>query len=589
MQSWGDAVLNKRGEPMVGLSVTVLTDPGGVAATLYSDNGVTLIVGNVLTTNSDGEYLFFASDGRYKVVISGLNITTKTRRGIVLDDSVATFSNTYSSASMTYNATPNTGLNLQIMLGDNVVSYNDAANATKANAYFQRVEESVTADNAANLIYNLYAVSKKKPTARGWLTTIYGYIEDQSNSLTSQSVGMAGVAHSTDKASVWGLYGEAHARGANSTATGAELDAFSYVADFTYNAADPFAIAHAKALWLFAAGPKKSTLALGIGSQSRYTAAQTVAESWRVGVYMQTWSITDIGIDIQAQPQTLINFKYGASTDGTGVTPGGIGIDCGAGSSFGTAVHQGAIHLRNHRLVYGSAGLGFMAFNTADGRLEFVYNGNVVGYIDAAYANARMNGSPLATYTAAGTLAITQFDAVDEVIFSAACTVTLPAAATNVGRRIWMLNNSISAIISASANIVQLDAVTATAALLPATKGRWCCIMSNGATWTIVAANTGNSQTPVATSAATLTIGTDDDVESVIFGAACTVTLPAAANSIGREIWLVTTGANAIISNAANVVPIVGGAAGTAILAAVAGRWARIKCNGTNWNIIAAN
>lgn len=87
MQRYGDVLQNARGEPIAGLSVTVLTDPGGVAATLYSDNGVTLISGNVLTTDSLGEYEFFAADGRYQVVISGLNIVTKTINGIVLDDS----------------------------------------------------------------------------------------------------------------------------------------------------------------------------------------------------------------------------------------------------------------------------------------------------------------------------------------------------------------------------------------------------------------------------------------------------------------------------------------------------------------------
>lgn len=86
MQPWRDVVLNSRGEPIEGLSVQVLTDPGGIAATIYSDDGVTL-ADNPLTTDSDGNYFFFAADGRYQVIISGTNITTKTIDGIVLDDS----------------------------------------------------------------------------------------------------------------------------------------------------------------------------------------------------------------------------------------------------------------------------------------------------------------------------------------------------------------------------------------------------------------------------------------------------------------------------------------------------------------------
>lgn len=89
MQPWRDVVLNSRGEPIEGLSVQVLTDPGGIAATIYSDDGVTL-ADNPLTTDSDGNYFFFATDGRYQVIISGTNITTKTIDGIVLDDSAST-------------------------------------------------------------------------------------------------------------------------------------------------------------------------------------------------------------------------------------------------------------------------------------------------------------------------------------------------------------------------------------------------------------------------------------------------------------------------------------------------------------------
>lgn len=68
-----------------------------------------------------------------------------------------------------------------------------------------------------------------------------------------------------------------------------------------------------------------------------------------------------------------------------------------------------------------------------------------------------------------------------------------------------------------------------------------------------------------------------------------TVTLPAAASFTGRPLWLKTIQAQTVVSNASNVVPLVGGAAGTAILAATAGKWALLVSDGTNWVIMAGN
>jgi len=65
-----------------------------------------------------------------------------------------------------------------------------------------------------------------------------------------------------------------------------------------------------------------------------------------------------------------------------------------------------------------------------------------------------------------------------------------------------------------------------------------------------------------------------------------TVTLPAASSWTGREVMFKTITANTLVSNASNVVPQAGGAAGTAILAGVAGQWATLVSDGTNWIIM---
>lgn len=68
-----------------------------------------------------------------------------------------------------------------------------------------------------------------------------------------------------------------------------------------------------------------------------------------------------------------------------------------------------------------------------------------------------------------------------------------------------------------------------------------------------------------------------------------TYTLPDPTTSTGRKLHVMTQFAGAVISASSNVVPIAGGAAGTAILAATAGKYATLQSNGTNWVIIASN
>jgi hypothetical protein len=71
--------------------------------------------------------------------------------------------------------------------------------------------------------------------------------------------------------------------------------------------------------------------------------------------------------------------------------------------------------------------------------------------------------------------------------------------------------------------------------------------------------------------------------------ATITVTLPAASSWTGREVMLKTIAAFTVVSASSNVVPLVGGAASTAILAATAGKYATLVSDGTNWIIMQAN
>lgn len=84
MQNVFDVVQTRSGNAIPGALVYVY-DSNNVLATLYSDNGVTTTP-NPLTTNSDGEYQFYAANGTYSLVIAATGYDGQTINGKVLFD-----------------------------------------------------------------------------------------------------------------------------------------------------------------------------------------------------------------------------------------------------------------------------------------------------------------------------------------------------------------------------------------------------------------------------------------------------------------------------------------------------------------------
>jgi hypothetical protein len=95
------------------------------------------------------------------------------------------------------------------------------------------------------------------------------------------------------------------------------------------------------------------------------------------------------------------------------------------------------------------------------------------------------------------------------------------------------------------------------------------------------------STVPV-TVTADFTVGTSNWYINNKTGSTCTVTLPTASTFPGGYLTFQNYQAQTLVSASSNVVPQAGGAAGTAILLAVAGNWATIVSDGTNWVIMQA-
>jgi len=99
--------------------------------------------------------------------------------------------------------------------------------------------------------------------------------------------------------------------------------------------------------------------------------------------------------------------------------------------------------------------------------------------------------------------------------------------------------------------------------------------------------NTNNA--PVSKTAS-FTVGADENF-IICNGAAAnvTVTLPTASANAGRVIVIKNLSATyTVISASSNVKPANSNTAGTAILAATAGVWAMLVCDGTDWIIMAS-
>jgi hypothetical protein len=80
-----------------------------------------------------------------------------------------------------------------------------------------------------------------------------------------------------------------------------------------------------------------------------------------------------------------------------------------------------------------------------------------------------------------------------------------------------------------------------------------------------------------------------EDYSLIVTTTAPTITLLAPATYPGKILLIKNITATAVISASANVVPLASGTAGTAILAATAGKFTMLQSDGTNWVVMMAN
>jgi co-chaperonin GroES (HSP10) len=191
------------------------------------------------------------------------------------------------------------------------------------------------------------------------------------------------------------------------------------------------------------------------------------------------------------------------------ITTGGRNV--AIGSYAGRLINSGS----NNQTSYNSTYIGYDARASANGNQEEIVigyqargngsntttigNSSTVGtYIPAGKMYIGGTTSPGATLHVNGSLSrnapvtvtanYTVAETVSWIICDGTATIalTLPAAASWTGREIMVKTIQPYTVTSASPNVVPIDGVAATNAILPATDGAWATLVSNGTNWVIM-------------------------------------------------------------------------------------------------------
>jgi len=85
MQKFQTAITGPTGNVIPNAVVTIVT-LGGSPATIYAGNGVSPYPSNQVTTNSQGEFSFYAANGRYSYTVAATNFVTEVYTDFLLFD-----------------------------------------------------------------------------------------------------------------------------------------------------------------------------------------------------------------------------------------------------------------------------------------------------------------------------------------------------------------------------------------------------------------------------------------------------------------------------------------------------------------------
>lgn len=86
MQKYQNSIQDLKGNAVAGASIAVYIFGTASLATIYSDNGVTVIPPGELLSDAEGEFAFYAANGRYNVQVVATGLASQTTYDVLLFD-----------------------------------------------------------------------------------------------------------------------------------------------------------------------------------------------------------------------------------------------------------------------------------------------------------------------------------------------------------------------------------------------------------------------------------------------------------------------------------------------------------------------
>lgn len=220
----------------------------------------------------------------------------------------------------------------------------------------------------------------------------------------------------------------------------------------------------------------------------------------------------------------------------------------------------------------------------------FQWSSNPLGTVTSVSGAGTVNGLTLTgTVTSSGSLTL---GGTLSGIGNSALTnssITINGSAISLGGSVSVGTVTSASVVTANgfagtvANATTTPAITLTTSVTGMVKGNGTALSAATKDVDYIA------PAPPLTKAADFTVGAGENwFINNKSGSTCTVTLPAASSYAGRSITFQNYQNQFLVSASSNVVPRAGGSAGTAILDDVAGNWATLVSDGTNWVIMQA-
>jgi hypothetical protein len=149
MQRYHNSVQDPAGDAVYNALVTVTQYPSNIAATVYSDDGFTVLT--QVRTDENGMFEFYAPDGKYNLTVSGERIQTYVMYDVLIDDSL---SNTVVIATLDAVANVSALRALTFVTDKTNVStlgYSVAGDGGSASYYYD-ASDTTSTDNGYNVI-----------------------------------------------------------------------------------------------------------------------------------------------------------------------------------------------------------------------------------------------------------------------------------------------------------------------------------------------------------------------------------------------------------------------------------------------------